>query len=75
MGSLLKRSSTSEIVFWTTPVITRARLVFEVDAAAYILLAIQFKERDVFTGHGAAYENYRRQVPILLAPVKKEQSK
>src|SRR4030095_8866836 len=31
-----------------------------------IVLAIQFEERDLVSEHGAAYEEYRHKVPMLL---------
>jgi protein-S-isoprenylcysteine O-methyltransferase Ste14 len=33
---------------------------------AYIVLAIQFEERDLVSEHGATYERCRRTVPMLL---------
>jgi protein-S-isoprenylcysteine O-methyltransferase Ste14 len=32
----------------------------------YILLAIQFEERDLVRFHGQPYEEYRRLVPMLI---------
>lgn len=54
------------IAFWATPTMTLAHLVFALGTTAYIVLAIQFEEHDLITEHGAAYEEYRRAVPMLL---------
>ncbi len=52
--------------FWATPTMTVAHLVFALVTTAYILVAIQFEERDLLKIHGQAYANYRRSVPMLI---------
>ncbi|XGV98068.1 MAG: methanethiol S-methyltransferase [Leptolyngbya sp. BL-A-14] len=52
--------------FWSTPTMTVTHLVFSVITTAYILVAIQFEERDLVDIHGETYVDYRRQVPMLV---------
>ncbi|MFC4310292.1 methanethiol S-methyltransferase [Steroidobacter flavus] len=53
------------LTFWCTPTMTAAHLLFAVMTTAYILIAIQFEERDL-TRAFPEYESYRRKVPALI---------
>jgi methanethiol S-methyltransferase len=53
------------LVFWATPRMTGAHLLFAVATSAYILLAIRWEERDLMEVH-PEYAEHRRRVPMLL---------
>jgi protein-S-isoprenylcysteine O-methyltransferase Ste14 len=53
------------LVFWATPRMTSAHLVFAATLTAYILAAIRWEERDLADAH-PEYEAYRRRVPMLV---------
>ena len=58
------------IAFWSTPVMSVGHLLFAAVTTVYILVAIQLEERDLAAIHGQAYEDYRREVSMLV-PVPK----
>jgi protein-S-isoprenylcysteine O-methyltransferase Ste14 len=52
-------------VFWSTPVMTVTHLLFAAVTTAYILVAIQFEDRDLMAVH-PEYTEYRKQVPMII---------
>jgi protein-S-isoprenylcysteine O-methyltransferase Ste14 len=53
------------LMFWAAPVMTVAHLVFALGTTIYILIAIQFEERDLVQAH-TEYAEYRRRVPMII---------
>jgi len=56
--------------FWATPTMSVTHLFFAIVTTVYILVAIQFEERDLSEAL-PEYNNYRKRVPMLIPSFKK----
>jgi protein-S-isoprenylcysteine O-methyltransferase Ste14 len=54
------------LAFWSTPVMTQGHLLFSGLATGYILMGIQFEERDLLRILGEEYRLYRQRTPMLI---------
>ena len=57
------------IAFWATPHMTVGHLLFAAATTVYIIIALQFEEKDLVTFFGDVYRDYQKKVPMLF-PVK-----
>ena len=58
------------MVLWATPVMTVSHLVFAGGMTIYMLIGIQFEEREL-VARLPEYEQYRRKVPMLVPSLRK----
>jgi protein-S-isoprenylcysteine O-methyltransferase Ste14 len=54
------------VAFWSAPRMTQGHLFFAAMCTAYMLVAIQFEERDLIREHGEDYKIYRSGVSMLV---------
>lgn len=54
------------IGFWAAPTMTAAHLFFAVVTTVYMIIAVQFEERDLLKHFGATYEKYKTSAPMFI---------
>ena len=62
------------LAFWATPVMSYGHLLLAAGMTVYILIAIQFEERDLVHLFGRDYEDYRGRVGMLIPGVGRRSS-
>lgn len=54
------------LAFWAAPVMSRGHLLFAAAMTAYILIAVQFEERDLVNDLGDRYRAYQKRVSMIV---------
>jgi len=54
------------VAFWSTPGMTVGHLLFAAVTTTYILVALQFEERDLRRSFGKTYNEYRKRTPMFI---------
>ena len=54
------------VAFWVAPTMSAGRLLFAAAMTGYVLMAVQFEERDLVGAFGDHYRAYRRHTPMLI---------
>jgi methanethiol S-methyltransferase len=54
------------IAFWAAPTMTAGHLLFAIGTTGYIVIAVQWEERDLVVALGDQYRDYRGSVSMLL---------
>ena len=54
------------VIFWATPTMTVGHLLLALGTTGYILVAIQFEEKDLIAEFGDTYRLYRARTPMLV---------
>jgi len=60
------------IAFWATPLMTVGHLIFAIITTLYILIAVKYlEEKDLRKSIGKEYEEYQKEVPMIVPFTKK----
>lgn len=59
------------LTLWATPRMTHGRLLFAAGMTLYILIGIEFEERDLERTFGDVYRVYKQRVPMLIPSLRR----